>query len=107
MASLEERLTAIAERISACPAPDALAGRDQCAHGTWPCATTEAAWLARGIERDDEMRKLREHATREAMAEDARWETQQEIEAAAREGRPPWWETELAEMQHAEPEASA
>jgi len=63
MASLEERLTGIAERISPCPPPDVMQGYDQGAHGNWPCATTEAAWLARGIERDDEMRKLRGHAT--------------------------------------------
>ena len=104
MASLEERLAGIAERISPCPAPDVMQGYDQCAHGTWPCATTEAAWLARGIERDDEMRKLREHAEREFRDADIQREIADEKEAAAREGRPPYWE---AEMQQAEPEASA
>ena len=95
MPTSEERLTRIAELISACPAPDVMQGYDQCAHGTWPCATTEAAWLARGIERDDEMRKLREYATREAQIEDAERETQEEYEAARREGRRPYWEEEL------------
>ncbi len=47
-ATPEERLTRIAGLLSECPAPDALAGYYQCAHGTWPCATTEAAWLAQG-----------------------------------------------------------
>ena len=102
MATPEERLTVIAGLISACPVPDALAGRDQCAHGTWPCATTEAAWLAQGRDRDQEVRKVTEAFARDALIEDAGWEVQQEIEAAAREGRPPYRETELAEMRQTE-----
>jgi hypothetical protein len=101
MATAEDRLAAIAGLIHPCPPPDALAGYDQCAHGTWPCATTEAAWLAQGRDRDQELRNLSEAVQREALIQDAERETQKELLAAGREGRRPWWEEELA----AEPEA--
>ena len=87
MATAEERLAGVAGRISQRLAPDALAGDDQCAHGTWPCAVTEAAWLAQGRDRDEELRSVREAVTREALIQDAERDTQQELEAASREGR--------------------
>ena len=93
----EERLTRIAGLLSECPAPDALAGYDQCAHGTWPCATTEAAWLAQGRDRDQELRNVSEALRWEALIQDAERETQQEYEAAQREGRPPCWDELAAE----------
>jgi predicted GIY-YIG superfamily endonuclease len=101
MARAEERLAAIADLIHECPPPAALAGYDQCAHGTWPCATTEAAWLAQGRKRDQELAKVREAVQREALIQDAEWETQQELLAAEQEGRRPYWEEEAV----AEPEA--
>jgi crotonobetainyl-CoA:carnitine CoA-transferase CaiB-like acyl-CoA transferase len=101
MATAGERLAAIAGLIHACPPPDALAGYDQCAHGIWPCATTKAAWLAQGRDRDQELRNLSEAVQQEALIQDAEWETRHELLAAGREGRRPCWEEELA----AEPEA--
>lgn len=41
----EERLAQIADTLQPCPT---LGGGADCAHGRWPCAYTEAAWLARG-----------------------------------------------------------
>lgn len=94
-ATPEERLAAIAQRISPCPAPDALADYDRCAHGTWPCATTEAAWLAQGRDRDEEVRRVTEAVSREAAIQDAGEEAWEEYQAAEREGRPPYWEIEM------------
>jgi hypothetical protein len=93
-AAPEDRLAAIADLISPCPAPDALAGEDRCAHGTWPCATTEAAWLAQGRDRGQELRAVQEALARGAAIEDAGREVQQEQDAAERDGRPPYWELE-------------
>jgi hypothetical protein len=43
-------LAAVADLLTPCPAPDVEAGWDLCAHAqTWPCPTTRAAWLARGL----------------------------------------------------------
>ncbi len=69
MTTPEERLAAIAERISACPAPDVLAGYDQCEHGTWPCPATEAAWIALGSDRDTEMHAFAKAVAREAASQ--------------------------------------
>jgi hypothetical protein len=70
MITPEERLAAIAGRISPCPAPDVLAGYDQCQHGTtWPCPATEAAWLARGSDRDAELRAFTAAVAREAASQ--------------------------------------
>ena len=91
----EERLAAIAERISACPAPDVSQGMDQCAHGTWPCEQTEVAWLARGTDYETEIAKVRQQWRNDATAEAAYWEMQREIEDAERERRDPWWDAEL------------
>jgi hypothetical protein len=96
IAAAGERLAAIAGLIRACPPPDALAGCDQCAHSSWPCAATEAAWLAEGRDRDLELRKLSEAVQREALIQNAERETRQELLAAGREGRRPCWEEEPA-----------
>lgn len=48
-----ERLAAIAERLHPCSPPDIFNGFDLCTCGTgtvFPCPTTEAAWLARGLD---------------------------------------------------------
>jgi hypothetical protein len=98
-AAPEDRLTKIADLLGGCPPPDMADGYDQCVHGTWPCVITQAAWLAQGRDRDQEVRAACQAAAREARAEDARWEVHQEQLAAEREGRLPWWEAE------ADPEA--
>lgn len=71
MATPEERLAVIAGLIAACPAPDVLAGYDQCAHGTWPCPTTEAAWIAQGSDRETELRAFSREIAREAAEMEA------------------------------------
>jgi hypothetical protein len=54
---LERRLQQIAQRLTPCPIPDFSQGWDLCAHGLpWPCPSTEAAWLARGLDRDAQVR---------------------------------------------------
>ena len=51
-----EALREIARRISPCPIPDVANGWNLCAHGLpWPCPTTEAAWIARGLDRDEQV----------------------------------------------------
>ena len=53
---LELRLQQIAQRLTPCPIPDVTEGWDLCAHGLpWPCPTTEAAWIARGLDRDQQV----------------------------------------------------
>jgi hypothetical protein len=99
-AAPQDRLTKIADLLGGCPPLDMAGGYDQCAHGTWPCVITQAAWLAQGRDRDQEVRaRPAQAAARQAEAEDASWEAYQEQLAADREGRLPWWEAE------AEPEA--
>jgi hypothetical protein len=95
MTTSGERLAAVAERVQPCPAPDVQAGYDQCAHGTWPCAQTEASWLARGSDRDTEMSAWQQQIAREAAFEEAGREALAEYEAARREGRLPDWEADL------------
>jgi hypothetical protein len=89
-----DRLAKLADLLSECPPPDMAGGYDQCAHGTWPCAITQAAWLAQGRDLDQEIRAACQSATREAEPEQAGWEACQEQRAAEREGRPPCWEAE-------------
>jgi hypothetical protein len=51
-----EALQEIARRISPCPIPDVDNGWNLCAHGLpWPCPTAEAAWIARGLDRDEQV----------------------------------------------------
>lgn len=88
-ATAGERLAAIAEQVSPCPAPDVTQGRDQCAHGTWPCEQIEVAWLAIGTDYETEIAKLRQQWQNDAAELDAYYEMQDEIEAAAREGSDP------------------
>lgn len=53
---LERRLQQIAQRLTPCPIPDATEGWDLCAHGLpWPYPNTEAAWIARGLDRDEQV----------------------------------------------------
>jgi hypothetical protein len=80
---------------SSCPAPDVLAGYDQCAHGTWPCAATEAAWAARGSDRGTEMTAWHQQIAHEAVCEQAGREALAGYEAVKREGRLPGWEAGL------------
>ena len=93
-AAPQDRLVKIADLLGACPPPDMAGGYDQCAHGTWPCVITQAAWLAQGRDRDQEVRAACRAAAREAEAEDASWEACQEQLAAEREGRLPFWDAD-------------
>lgn len=69
---LERRLQQIAQRISPCPVPDAAEGWDLCAHGLpWPCPTTEAAWIARDLGRDERIRAAQRWLQLVDAAEDA------------------------------------
>jgi hypothetical protein len=103
MPTPEERLATIAERVSPCPAPDVSQGRDQCAHGTWPCEQTEVAWLARGTDYETEIAKVRQQWQNAAATEDAYWEMKAEEEAAAAAGLgPDWWRLELEADQETE-----
>jgi hypothetical protein len=54
------RLTVIAALLQPCPPPDIAAGFDACPCGTggsWPCAVTKAAWIARGLDPDTEIER--------------------------------------------------
>src|SRR5436190_17143480 len=90
----EERLAKLADLLSECPPPDLAGGYDQCAHGTWPWAITQATWLAQGRNRDQEMHAACQATAREAELDQAGWEACQELQAAEREGRRPYWEAE-------------
>ena len=70
----EERLARLADLLSECPPPDMAGGYDQCTQGTWPCVITQAAWLAQGRDRDQEMRAAAQAVAREAELEQAGWE---------------------------------
>jgi hypothetical protein len=73
-----ERLAAIGALISPCGAPDVVNGYDlcPCGGGTWPCPTTRAAWLARGLDPEEQVRLAVAGWQREfdAMAADAQAE---------------------------------
>ena len=90
----EGRLAKIADLLGECPPPDMADGYDQCSHGAWPCAITQAVWLAEGRDRDQEVHAACQAAAREAEAEWASWEAHQELLAAEREGRLPYWKAE-------------
>jgi hypothetical protein len=75
----EERLAKLADLLSECPPPDIAGGYDQCAHGTWPCVITQAAWLAQGRDRDQEVRAACQAAARKAELEQAGWGVCQEL----------------------------
>ncbi|MGV9836678.1 hypothetical protein ACWDUL_21155 [Nocardia niigatensis] len=67
--TLNRRLDTIAELLTPCPAPDTTAGYDLCPCGrptTWPCPTTRAAWLARGIDPTTETRRILDAQTAHA-----------------------------------------
>lgn len=55
----QHALEEIARRISPCPPPDVFNGYDICpTHPSsgWPCSNTEAAWLARGLDRTEQVK---------------------------------------------------
>lgn len=55
------RLDEIVARLHPCSPPDVMNGYDLCPcgyGGTWPCAITEAAWLARGLNPVEEARRI-------------------------------------------------
>jgi hypothetical protein len=73
-----DRLASIAELLSECPPPGIAGG--QCAHGTWPCAITQATWLAQGRDRRHEIA-----AARQAEPADASRQELHDPQAAERE----------------------
>lgn len=55
------RLDAIADLIAPCPLPDVAGGDDMCPcgyGGTFPCPTTQAAWIARDVNPGAETHRL-------------------------------------------------
>jgi hypothetical protein len=86
---LSERCRQIAGLISPCPEPGITDGRDLCPCGSgqvWPCDQTRAAWLAAGLDPDEEVRKVIAAADAAVRAEQAEWEALAEAnpEAARR-----------------------
>jgi hypothetical protein len=86
----EERLAKIAELIPGpCPEPGIASGMDLCVCGSgevWPCSITQAAWLARGLDIEEENRKVLAVVRREMAAEQAAWDAlyEEDPEAARR-----------------------
>jgi hypothetical protein len=59
------RLGLIATILTPCPAPDIAAGYCTCPCGLgccWPCPSTMAAWLARGLDPGTETNRAIAHA---------------------------------------------
>lgn len=76
----EERLAKIAELIPACPEPGIAQGNDMCvcrSGEVWPCGVTQAAWLACGLDIEEENRKVLAVVKQEMAAEFADWEERQ------------------------------
>jgi hypothetical protein len=90
----QERLAKLADLLRECPPPDLAGGDGQCAHGTWPCAITQATWLAQGRDRDQEVRAACQATARQAELEQASWEARQERRGPEQEGRCPRWQAE-------------
>jgi len=72
-----ERFAAIADLINPCPEPGVYDGNDMCvcrSGEVFPCSTTQAAWLARGLDIAEANRAALEPGRRQFDAEMARWE---------------------------------
>jgi hypothetical protein len=68
----QRRLAGIAARVTPCGPPNVMEGMDSCpcgVGGTWPCPITEAAWLARGVDRDDEVRRVMDRLRAEYLSD--------------------------------------
>lgn len=63
----EDRLATIGDLLRECLPPDVAAGQDQCAHGTWPCVITQAAWRAQGRDLGQQAQAARQPAARRAQ----------------------------------------
>lgn len=76
---LRHALDGVAEGLAPCAVPDVAAGFDRCPcgyGGTWPCPTTEAAWLARGVDPASEARRiLARTGGEEPLPDGCRWVT--------------------------------
>ena len=75
------RLDIIATLIRPCPPPDIAGGYDMCPCGdgcSWPCPTTRAAWIARGLDPDEQVQIACRKAAHEIACEEAAWEAMQE-----------------------------
>jgi hypothetical protein len=72
-----ERLAVIAGLISPCPEPGVYDGNDMCvcrSGEVFPCSTTQAAWLARGLDVAEENHRVLEPARRQFEADAAAWD---------------------------------
>jgi len=80
-----ERLAKIADLLpNPCPEPGIADGMDTCGHGeVWPCSLTQAAWLTRGLDPDEENRKVIDGVKRQMAAEQAEWEALNEEDPEA------------------------
>jgi hypothetical protein len=83
----QDRLVQIAGLLPApCCEPGIADGNDQCPCGSgqvWPCNITRAAWLARGLDPDAEIRKVLDKAKAAIAAETAEWEALSETDPGA------------------------
>jgi hypothetical protein len=77
---------------------------DQCGHGTWPCAKTQADWETQGHTREQEMVQIREELAQKADLRAEHEQALRKIRAAEREGRtidrdadPDEWEAEAGQ----------
>jgi hypothetical protein len=83
----DERLAKITELLpSPCPEPGIANGYDMCVCGTgevFPCSITQAAWLARGLDIEEENRRVLAPVKAQMAAEHAAWEALNEVDPAA------------------------
>lgn len=66
----------IAALLAPCSPPDIAAGFDLCPcgrGGSWPCAVTKAAWLARGLDPTAEVRRICRTIHADWTAEEEGW----------------------------------
>jgi NTP pyrophosphatase (non-canonical NTP hydrolase) len=73
---LQATLAKIAESIDPCGPPDVANGYDLCpcdSGSLWPCSTTWAAWLARGLDPDEEVARVMRRVRNELIAASPDW----------------------------------
>jgi hypothetical protein len=85
----EDRLATIGELLRECAPPDLADGQDQCAHGTWPCVITQAAWRAQGRDLRQQAQTAHQAATQRAQSGHASRDAGQEPSAAGLGGTMP------------------
>ena len=73
----EERLDRIAELLPECPEPGIADGNDMCVCGSgevFPCSGTQAAWIARGLDIEEENNRILVGVKKQMAADEAAWE---------------------------------